>query len=135
MKQYRHKTLWWIAKQDENIWYWYRLWKVNGKNCMSSSWTSKDYSKDWRIIERYNNIAEELIENSQDWEELEEDVFSNMRNEYISECRTNSWNKIYKDIIRKHLWITRDDIVKWLSDPAYTNDVAEMFEKRWLLID
>jgi len=141
MKQYKHLKTWRIAKPDENSWYWYNIRKVNG-NVSSMSWKSTDYSKDGKIIERYRIVPSEIIENSQDREEVKEpDIFEKIHNEFLEydACWNLEERENIKRIIIKNLGITRKEINSIINNPEntwkqYIDIIWKLFEDRWLLI-
>lgn len=91
VKTYRNKTLPYEATKDGGRWQ-YRLWKIDSKNerMKFHHWTGVDYSHilEWKIVERYTVIDAELIENSQDREEVAEQSPQRMR-DVIEEYNKN----------------------------------------------
>lgn len=85
-------------------------------------------------------LPKEMIENEPDiWEEMkEEDVFEKMSLE-IFECAMwcitdRKVNKI-KEIIKKHLWITKEEIINYSLWEKQTICIIEkLFSDRWLLM-
>lgn len=119
MITYKHKTLPYIAKEDEdNKTQWYRLWFVENWRVLSHKWMSTDYSKDWRIIERYTIIPKKIIENSNDWDVIYD-------------------QKELNGYIWKTIWFqepnTDDAPMKWkiIAIDMYNRPICEYDELEW----
>lgn len=133
-KTYKHKKLWWIAELDwDNKAHWYRIWKVEW-NIKLGYWNSTDYSKDWRIIERYSMIDSQLIENSDDWEEIkEEDWIEKVFIEYVPVNKYSLRNAIEKHMPK----VTEEEIKKIMigscnSQLIQKEELIDLLKSKWL---
>jgi len=121
MKQYKHKKLDIIINEEIN-------WEIYYYN----KWNKTIY------------LEKELIENSQDWEEIKEDIFQKIHDKFLANDEANSYKEL-KYAIQDCIWITREEIknlsVKidfpsWNNqDLIFKHDVIELFQNRWLLIN
>ena len=122
MKTYKHKTLWWIARQDN---------------------TERYYTFDWDV--KYY-FPTKLIENSQDREEVvETDWIDDAIADYdVSEYNTDKRKYNLRKAIEKHCppkvkKFTRDDILnfydiyKWMKGNLMVHHICEFLIANWLL--
>jgi len=124
MKQYKHKNLWFIATLQSE----YDL------ICsVTNPWGMK-WLKPWTIQTLF-------VVNSQDWEEIkQEDIFEKIWDGYLdSELADINW---MKKAIKKHLWITRNEINELIwyisnsgQDYIEKEKLGYRAKSKWLLID
>jgi len=96
MRKFKHKTLWMIAEQNNDFSYWDYV--IESIDANYSRW-SKAYP-DLRVV---RTIPPELIENSQDRQEvIDRDWISNAWKEY-EECWTTNGYEEFREIIKKHV--------------------------------
>lgn len=100
-----------------------------------------------------NNVHCQWVENEPTiWEEIkEEDVFEKTRNEttiwialknYNWQEYSDSQKESLNNAIKKHLWITKEEIEKYIQENIYCDDIKSMndgvkklFSDRGLLIE
>ena len=145
VKTYRNKTLLYEATKDGGRWQ-YRLWKIDSKNerMKFHHWTGVDYSRisEWKIVERYTVIDAELIENSQDREEVAEQSPQRMR-DVIEEYNKNYTHLNDHKLIQaleKHfpkVKFTRDYIQEWSEKNQWINtkNLEDFLQEHWLLYE
>ena len=134
VKTYRNKTLLYEATKDGGRWQ-YRLWKIDSKNerMKFHHWTGVDYSRisEWKIVERYTVIDAELIENSQDREEVAEQSPQRMR-DVIEEYNKNYTHLNDHKLIQaleKHYSQDREEVAE--QSPQRMRDVIEEYNKNY----
>lgn len=107
MKQYKHKKLWWIAKEIR--------------------WWMFDITEEWNTLVNYS-MPFSLIIDSNDREEIkEEDWIDKSFNEYTDGPSIDRRREEFRDSINKYLPRITDDMIEKMYKQCFATPTKEYF--------